>query len=87
MPSAHAAEVLRVLAPATAPVAFARQDGRKMPLNDGQLAALTPCEVGLFISRGLQWTYCVHSMQLHKSSRALAYVLFRGLFPVDQTIP
>lgn len=50
MPSAHSAKVPQALVPGRTPVAFARHDGRKMPLTDEQLAALTPCEVSF---RGL----------------------------------
>ena len=54
-PAAPTAKVPQVLAAGRTPVAFARQDGRKMPLTDEQLAALTPCEVRLPCCMHLPW--------------------------------
>jgi hypothetical protein len=43
---APSASAKTTLPPARAPLAFARQNGRRMPLTDEQLPAHTPCEVG-----------------------------------------
>ena len=66
-PAAPTTKVPHVLAAGRTPVAFARQDGRKMPLTDEQLAALTPCEVRLPCCMHLPWIcHGVHSLYLDR---------------------